>query len=89
MISFDVLQVTPPHLNKYPYYLISADWESGYSMGFLLQHKLKSLVTAIMVIKLYKQFFDIDPQVSCLDTGELGTFAAFQTYLLSEPDLLS
>ncbi|KAJ3220673.1 hypothetical protein HDU81_011252 [Chytriomyces hyalinus] len=43
-ISFDVLEVSPPHLHKYPFYLVSADWESGYTMGFLLQHKHESLV---------------------------------------------
>ncbi|KAJ3221549.1 hypothetical protein HDU78_000406, partial [Chytriomyces hyalinus] len=70
-LSFDVLQVLLPHLNKFSYYLVSADWESGYTMGFLLEHKHDALLHAIKVIELYKQLFDIDPRVVRLDTGEL------------------
>ena len=82
-IAFDVVEITPAHLDKFPYALVAIDIGSTFTQSFLMEHKDDSLVFAIRAIEYQEGTYGTTTKTVTMDPGELGTSHAFDTYLLA------
>ncbi|TPX75689.1 DNA-directed DNA polymerase [Chytriomyces confervae] len=80
MLFFDVLQINPPHNNKFPYILLGADQGSTFNWHAYCEHKDEPLVHAIRIVERLSSYYDLKVGIIRLDPGELGSSLAFREY---------